>query len=398
MAPRRRRRRSARRSPAAVARRRRGHGIACRGGRGLRHFVPRRLGAAARLRTGSSARRSCCSSAVVARASPRPGAQLLRAQTGAAQRLARILPGLAIDLGPAQRRAEQRPALRLRVAASHDLALAALVRDAARVRRDRARALRDGQPARIAGIRARVAPTSPASTCRSAARATWRARAVPALAARAPRQAHPLRRSRAGTDPRRAAIRRRCATCVTSPSGICASSIASAAPGTRLLVDRMIADERIEPRRPLDGFGNEEFTHPAVAATVASGGADAGFGLRAAAAEYGLAFVPLVRERYFLAVRAKDAAEAARRPPARCAEEPGLARRVRRLPGYAGDRRSRADVLMPRPARARADARRRARRAAWSALAPPPVSPRPRARPPSAARPPGRSRAPDTAP
>ena len=43
-----------------------------------------------------------------------------------------------------------------------------------------------------------------------------------------------------------------------------------------------------------------------MAATVASGGADAGFGLRAAAADYGLAFVPLVRERYFLAVRAKD--------------------------------------------------------------------------------------------
>ena len=43
---------------------------------------------------------------------------------------------------------------------------------------------------------------------------------------------------------------------------------------------------------------------------MASGGADAGFGLRAAAAEYRLAFVPLVRERYFLAVRAKDAESA----------------------------------------------------------------------------------------
>ena len=42
------------------------------------------------------------------------------------------------------------------------------------------------------------------------------------------------------------------------------------------------------------------------AATVASGGADAGFGLRAAAAEHRLAFIPQVRERYFLAVRAKS--------------------------------------------------------------------------------------------
>ena len=41
---------------------------------------------------------------------------------------------------------------------------------------------------------------------------------------------------------------------------------------------------------------------------VASGGADAGFGLRAAAAEYGLDFVPLLREHYYLAARARDVA------------------------------------------------------------------------------------------
>jgi len=75
--------------------------------------------------------------------------------------------------------------------------------------------------------------------------------------------------------------------------------------GTRLLIDQILAHERIDAAK-LGGYGNEEFTHAAVAATIASGGADAGFGLRAAAAEYRLDFVPLVRERYFLAVRAKD--------------------------------------------------------------------------------------------
>ena len=55
------------------------------------------------------------------------GEQLLRAQTIARERLTRILPGLAIDLGSAKRRDEGRPVLRLRVAASHDLALALLV-------------------------------------------------------------------------------------------------------------------------------------------------------------------------------------------------------------------------------------------------------------------------------
>ena len=103
--------------------------------------------------------------------------------------------------------------------------------------------------------------------------------------------------------------------------------------GTRLLIDRMIADEQIEPSS-LEGFGNEEFTHPAVAATVASGGADVGFGLRAAAAEYSLAFVPLVKERYFFALRAKDANRPAFVRLIDTLKSVAFAQRVRRLPGY----------------------------------------------------------------
>ena len=41
----------------------------------------------------------------------------------------------------------------------------------------------------------------------------------------------------------------------------------------------------------------------ALAATIKAGKADAGFGLEAAAAEFGLAFVPVVRESYFFACR-----------------------------------------------------------------------------------------------
>ncbi len=79
--------------------------------------------------------------------------------------------------------------------------------------------------------------------------------------------------------------------------------------GTRLLIDQLIGESGVS-YNAINGYRTEEFTHAAVAATVASGGADAGFGLRAAAAEYRLAFVPLVRERYFLAIRAKDAESA----------------------------------------------------------------------------------------
>jgi molybdate transport repressor ModE-like protein len=103
--------------------------------------------------------------------------------------------------------------------------------------------------------------------------------------------------------------------------------------GTRLLIERHLGEEGVVPRS-LTGYANEEFTHAAVAATVASGGADAGFGLRAAAAEYRLAFVPLVRERYFIAVRAADVTKPAFVALAEVLRGSLLARIVARLRGY----------------------------------------------------------------
>jgi hypothetical protein len=46
-------------------------------------------------------------------------------------------------------------------------------------------------------------------------------------------------------------------------------------------------------------YASEEFTHLAVAATIAGGMANAGFGIRAAAVQYGLDFIPFATERYF---------------------------------------------------------------------------------------------------
>jgi putative molybdopterin biosynthesis protein len=54
--------------------------------------------------------------------------------------------------------------------------------------------------------------------------------------------------------------------------------------------------------RPPDA-GPHDDIDLAIAAAVADGRADAGFGLRAAAARYGLDFVPLATERYYLAVQ-----------------------------------------------------------------------------------------------
>jgi molybdate-binding protein len=49
------------------------------------------------------------------------------------------------------------------------------------------------------------------------------------------------------------------------------------------------------------GFDSAEFTHAAVAAYVASGMADVSFGVETAARRFDLDFIPVCRERYFLA-------------------------------------------------------------------------------------------------
>ena len=72
--------------------------------------------------------------------------------------------------------------------------------------------------------------------------------------------------------------------------------------GTRALLDRLLADAGVKPRQ-IRGYAVEEYTHLAVAATVASGMADSAFGIEAAAARHGLDFVPIETEEYLLACR-----------------------------------------------------------------------------------------------
>jgi putative molybdopterin biosynthesis protein len=84
----------------------------------------------------------------------------------------------------------------------------------------------------------------------------------------------------------------------------------------------------------VDGYAHEEFTHEAVAATVASGQADAGFAIEAAAARYDLDFVPLVTERYGLALGAAVAgSESGRKLLARLRGNT-FRQRLLSLPGY----------------------------------------------------------------
>jgi putative molybdopterin biosynthesis protein len=71
--------------------------------------------------------------------------------------------------------------------------------------------------------------------------------------------------------------------------------------GTRVLLDHILAQLGISPDA-ISGYAREEPTHLAVAAAIASGRADAGLGITAAARAFGLDFVPVTWEPYDLVV------------------------------------------------------------------------------------------------
>ena len=70
--------------------------------------------------------------------------------------------------------------------------------------------------------------------------------------------------------------------------------------GTRLLLDLALRRIGIDPDR-VNGYASAELTHSAIAAFVASGMADVGFGVEPAAHHFGLDFIPVVDEDYYFA-------------------------------------------------------------------------------------------------
>ncbi len=71
--------------------------------------------------------------------------------------------------------------------------------------------------------------------------------------------------------------------------------------GTRVLLDYHLQQQGIDAQA-VQGYNQEEYTHLAVAAAVASGRADCGLGIAAAAQALALDFVPLFQERYDLVI------------------------------------------------------------------------------------------------
>ncbi|MEZ2720430.1 substrate-binding domain-containing protein [Paenalcaligenes hominis] len=70
--------------------------------------------------------------------------------------------------------------------------------------------------------------------------------------------------------------------------------------GSRNLMELMISEQGLDADLILN-YGATEFTHMAVAAHVASGMADVGFGIETAAQRCGLDFISLAKQRYFFA-------------------------------------------------------------------------------------------------
>lgn len=103
--------------------------------------------------------------------------------------------------------------------------------------------------------------------------------------------------------------------------------------GTRHLFDLLLEKQSIDGRR-IEGYDTGEFTHAAVAAYVASGMADTGFGIETPAQRFGLDFIPLAKERYFFLVPA-DRVESPTIAQAMTILRSGEFRKsIDKLPGY----------------------------------------------------------------
>jgi putative molybdopterin biosynthesis protein len=103
--------------------------------------------------------------------------------------------------------------------------------------------------------------------------------------------------------------------------------------GTRVLLDYHLELKGIESGA-IRGYNQEEYTHLAVAAAVASGRADSGMGIAAAAQALDLDFVPLFDERYDLVIPVEYYHGELLAPLFQVLQEPAFRQAVAQMPGY----------------------------------------------------------------
>jgi putative molybdopterin biosynthesis protein len=103
--------------------------------------------------------------------------------------------------------------------------------------------------------------------------------------------------------------------------------------GTRLLLDYQLRQLNLSPEH-IRGYHQEEYTHLAVAAAIASGRADCGLGIAAAAQALDLDFIPLYQERYDLVIPKRYYEDALLGPLLEVLKDQAFKDTVSGLPGY----------------------------------------------------------------
>jgi putative molybdopterin biosynthesis protein len=103
--------------------------------------------------------------------------------------------------------------------------------------------------------------------------------------------------------------------------------------GTRVLLDYELQKAGIAPES-ISGYHQEEYTHLGVAAAVASGRADCGLGITAAAQALDLDFVPLFQERYDLVIPQAHAESPLLAPLFEAIASDEFMSAVMKMPGY----------------------------------------------------------------
>jgi putative molybdopterin biosynthesis protein len=103
--------------------------------------------------------------------------------------------------------------------------------------------------------------------------------------------------------------------------------------GTRVLLDHRLGESGIDPQA-VQGYEREEVTHLAVAAAVASGVADCGLGIRAAARALQLDFAPVEWERYDLVIPREHIESGLLEPLLALLHDAAFHKAVGELPGY----------------------------------------------------------------
>jgi putative molybdopterin biosynthesis protein len=103
--------------------------------------------------------------------------------------------------------------------------------------------------------------------------------------------------------------------------------------GTRILLDYHLSQKNLSPLQ-IKGYLHEEYTHLGVAAAIASGRADCGLGIPAAASALDLDFVPLYHERYDFVIPHVHLSGDLLTPLFELIQSPKFRSAISALPGY----------------------------------------------------------------